>query len=106
MINRKKIEVKKKEKRDALYESLLMKCDICHLSHFNEVFILRKERFVNKGKGNWKVNPKKTNRVCWGCAQWLFRNRLYDFGTYWKNLFFYQLHVKDKNREKYMVIHA
>jgi len=102
MINRKKIELERIKERDRIYKLMKMKCDICHLSGFNEVFILRSERFAKRTP----KHIKKAHRVCWECAKWLFRNRYYNFGTHWRNLFFYQLHVKDKNREKYMVIHA
>ena len=102
MINRKKIESEKEKKRDRELKLMVMRCDICYLSHFNEVFILRRKRFALRTP----KNIKKAHRVCWGCAKWLFKNRYYNFGTSWRELFFYQLHVKDKNREKYMVIHA
>jgi len=101
-IERIKIEKEKKEKRDRELKELLMKCDICKLSDFNEVFILKSDRFTK----NCPKKDSKARRVCGGCARWLFKNRYYDFGTYWRNFFFSQLHIKDKNRGKYMVIHA
>ncbi|QYW08125.1 hypothetical protein 15570_00028 [Lokiarchaeota virus WyrdV1] len=104
MINRKKIELIEKRKRERALKELEMKCDICQLSHFNEVFILRNNRFAKIVPRS--ISKTKTSRVCWECARWLFKNRYYNFGDSWRNLFFYQLHIKDKNREKYMVIHA
>ena len=109
MINRKKIELEKKEKRDRELKLMLMKCDICYLSHFNEVFILRSHRFALRTP----KHIKKAHRVCGGCAKWLFKNRYYNFGTSWREVFFYQMgnskinrEKYNKNREKYMVIHA
>lgn len=99
LVEKRKKIIWEKKKRE---RELLMKCDICQLSHFNEVFILRKERFSKRATRG----EAKARRVCWGCAGWLFSNRKYNFGTSWRNLFFFQRHVKEKNREKYMVIHA
>lgn len=101
-MDRKILELEEKKKKEGILKDLLMKCDICYLSHFNEVFVLRSNRFAKK-------TPKKiakARRVCWECAKWLFKNALYNFGYNWRNLFFYQLHIKPKNRDKYMVVHA
>ncbi len=97
-----KIEKENKEKRTKELEELRMRCDICYLSHFNEVFILKPERFslkANRGE-------RKARRVCWGCASWLFKTKKYNFGKSWRELFFVQRRINFKNREKYMVIHV
>jgi len=80
----------------------IMDCDLCSAKDLNEVLILRSNRFS-------KYAPKKTqkaSRVCWECARELFSKRLYNFGTSWRNLFFSLGGFVDRNREKYMVIHA
>lgn len=109
MINRKRIELIEKKEREKELKELQMKCDICYLQDFNSVLILRENRFV-------KGLPKhiaKAHRVCWRCAQWLFKNRYYNFGTSWREIFFYQMGISKTNRkkykekrEKYVVIHA
>ena len=108
-IERIELEKKEKEKRDKELKELEMRCDICKLGNFNEVFILRKDKFSKKCPKQYF----KANRVCWDCAKWLFKSGFYNFGTNWKNIFFYQMGFSRTNakkyrekREKYMVIHA
>ena len=101
MDRRKEIELEERKKREKELKELQMKCDMCQLSHFNEVFILRSNKFAKK----CPTHIAKARRVCWECARWLFKRAFYNFGNSWRNLFFYQLHIKDKNRYKYMVIH-
>lgn len=58
-----------------------MKCDYCHRNDFNEVLVLRKEKFTQRGK-----NHSKCNRVCFECAKRLTNKGLYDLGSYWNGL--------------------
>ena len=101
-IERIRIEKERKENRERELKELIMRCDICYLSHFNEVFILKPEKFSRFAT----KKEAKARRVCWGCASWLFKNMKYNFGTSWRNLFFKQRRLIEKNRDKYMVIHA
>lgn len=109
MERRKEIELEERKKRERELKELEMKCDICYLSHFNAVLVLKPNKFSKYAS----KKEAKARRVCWGCAQWLFKNGLYNFGTNWRNLFFYQMGISKTNRkkykekrEKYMVIHA
>lgn len=62
-----------------------MKCDICTRADLYEVIILRKEKFTIKANKLEKI----ARRVCWDCATILFNQKKYDFGNFWKKLFFY-----------------
>lgn len=80
----------------------LMDCDLCSARDLNEVLILRKakfSRFCSK-----KIS--KARRICWGCARELFRKKLYNFGHNWRMVFLDCSSIMEKNKLKYMVIHA
>ena len=102
MINRKKLELEKKKKRDALYKILLMECDICYSWGNNSVLILKSNRFSKYAS----KREAKARRVCWSCAKMLFSKKKYNFGSHWRELFYQDSRIQPKNKEKYMVIHA
>ena len=79
-----------------------MDCDLCLRMDLNEVLILRKSRFSRF----CSKNISKARRVCWGCARELFRKKLYNFGHNWRMVFLDHSQIMDKNRIKYLVIHA
>ena len=80
----------------------LMDCDLCSAKDLHEVLILRKHRFSNRAT---KIE-KKATRVCWGCARELFRKKLYNFGHNWRMVFLDCSTILERNKFKYMVIHA
>ena len=89
--------IKKKWKKKGL-----MDCDLCSARDLNEVLILRKlkfSRFCSKA-------ICQARRVCWGCARELFRKKLYNFGHNWRMVFLDCSQIAEKNKFKYMVIHA
>lgn len=67
---------------------LEMNCNICK-SDVKEILVLRKHKFTKKGSGR-----KKVHRVCFSCARMLISRREYDFGKYWRGVFFYQYEVR------------
>ena len=80
----------------------LMDCDLCSARDLNEVLILRKQkfsRFCSK-----RIN--KARRVCWGCARELFRKKLYNFGHNWRMVFLDSSLIQERNKYKYLLIHA
>lgn len=56
-----------------------MYCDLCK-KHFQEVIILRKDRFNGSTSERFRNQIK---RVCWDCAIILVRLNKYSFGEYW-----------------------
>ena len=81
---------------------LKMDCDDCSGRNFNEVFILRKNKF---SKSATKLQ-RKMKRVCWGCARRLFKSKIYNFGHNWRCVFLDSTLILERNKYKYMVIHA
>lgn len=79
-----------------------MDCDCCKLQDFKEVFVLRKNKFTLKAT----KAEKKYKRVCWKCARILFRHFIYNFGYNWRCIFLDSSLILERNRYKYMVIHA
>lgn len=79
-----------------------MKCDICSESDLNEVLILRKYKFGMKAT----KKESQARRICWGCATKLFKSHKYNFGAYWKKLFFQQSAFRDNRYKEFVeVIH-
>ena len=58
-----------------------MKCDCCHLNDFNEVLVLRKDKFTKQGKAY-----KNYRRVCIDCLKKLVKRGIYNLGTYWTDI--------------------
>lgn len=81
---------------------LKMNCDDCSRTDFNEVFILRKNKFSRSAT----KSQKKYKRVCWSCARRLFKSKVYNFGHNWRCVFLDQSLILERNKYKYMVIHA
>ena len=81
---------------------LKMNCDLCSKTDLHEVFILRSYKFSQIAT----KKERKFSRVCWGCARHLFRKRIYNFGHNWRMVFLDDSTLMDKNKAKYMVIHA
>ena len=79
-----------------------MKCDDCGGNDFNELFILREKKFSGKAT----KNQKKMIRVCWNCARLLFKQMIYNFGHNWRCVFLDKSIVQERNKYKYMVVHA
>jgi hypothetical protein len=102
MINRKKIELEKRKKRDQIIKLTDMICDICYSWGNNSVLILKSNRFSKYAS----KREAKARRVCWSCAKRLFSQKKYNFGSHWRELFFQDSRIQSKNKEKYMVIHA
>lgn len=83
-------------------KALKMDCDNCYAHDLNEVFILRKNKFSLKAtKGQ-----KKCTRICWKCARIFFRTKIYNFGHNWRCVFLDGSLILERNKYKYMVIHA
>jgi len=80
----------------------IMDCDLCSARDLNEVLILRKEKFSRF----CSKNISKARRICWGCARELFRKRLYNWGYNWRMVFLDCSQIMEKNKLKYMVVHA
>ena len=81
---------------------LKMNCDDCSGRDFNEVFILRKKNFARSAT----KRQKKMIRVCWKCARMLFKQKVYNFGHNWRCVFLDQSLILERNKYKYMVVHA
>ena len=79
-----------------------MDCDDCGRTDFNEVFILRERKFSRIAT----KHQRKFKRVCWGCARRLFKSKVYNFGHNWRCVFLDTSLIAERNRLKYMVIHA
>jgi len=79
-----------------------MDCDLCNGRDLNEVFILRKNKFSK----HCTNRMKKASRVCWDCARMLFRRKLYNWGHNWRMVFLDSSQIQERNKLKYMVIHA
>ena len=79
-----------------------MDCDYCKQHDFHEIFILKKVKFSFHAT----KKDKKMTRVCWECAKYLFKRKLYNFGHNWRCVFLDNTTIIEKNKQKYMVIHA
>lgn len=80
----------------------IMDCDLCNARDLNEVLILRKEKFSRF----CSKKIRDARRICWGCARELFRKKLYNWGHNWRMVFLDQSQIQERNKYKYMVIHA
>ena len=89
------IEKKKRKKG-------IMDCDLCNAKDLHEVLILRKAKFSRL----CSKSIRKARRICWECARELFRKNLYNWGYNWRMVFLDCSQIMDKNKPKYMVIHA
>lgn len=85
-----------------------MECDICERTDRKEIIILKPNRFSKHGS----QKERNAKRVCFQCAQKLFLDRIYNFGSIWREIFFKTLFAMDIKKsgfvafkQKYMVIH-
>jgi len=79
-----------------------MKCCRCENTDFHEVFVLKENKFSRFAS----KKEKKFIRVCWECARFLFKRKLYNFGHNWRCIFLDNSVITEKNKAKYMVVHT
>ena len=79
-----------------------MNCDLCRGTNLHELLILRKNRFSKYAT----KKEKKATRVCWDCGRRLFKSKLYNFGHNWRTIFLDNSVILERNKAKYLVIHA